>query len=77
MVIELVSERMAKLDYVLPKYRLFRGFGILTLGDVCAIIISVIMLIIKGNGIFGWMIAGGILCAVFTGLLFTEYYSIH
>ena len=33
-IVELISERIAKLDRVLPRIRLLRGFGALTLGGI-------------------------------------------
>lgn len=41
-VVELISERIAKLDWVLPKARLYRGFGALTLGGLLGIPIAAI-----------------------------------
>ena len=31
-LVELISERIQKLDYILPKARVYRGFGALSLG---------------------------------------------
>lgn len=73
-IAELISERIAKLDYVLPLYRLYRGFGMLTLGGFLAIFISMIMLLTSNHIIFGWMLASGIMCGVFAGLLLKEYH---
>lgn len=35
-LVELISERIQKLDYVLPKARVYRGFGALSLGGITA-----------------------------------------
>lgn len=78
-IVERVSERIHKLDWTLPRVRLLRGFGALTLGGVFGTIIAVIMLIfgtITGAGelLCIWlMLAGGILCGLFAGLLFKQY----
>ena len=77
-IVELVSERIAKLDRVLPKSRVLRGFGALTLGGVLGVVISLVGIII---GIVNKssltlpivMCVGGILCGVFAGLLFKGY----
>ena len=73
-IIELINERIAKLDYVLPKMRLYRGFGALTLGGASGFIISCIFLVIFGNRLFLWMMIGGVVCGIFAGLLFKEYH---
>ena len=39
---ELISERIAGLDRVLPKRRLLRGFGALTLGGIGGMIVSAV-----------------------------------
>lgn len=73
-VIELICERIAKLDRILPKRRVFRGFGALTLGGITGIPIALAGMILKVNGELPiWMLAGALLCAVFAGLLFTGY----
>ncbi|MCR4774917.1 MAG: hypothetical protein K5869_00920, partial [Saccharofermentans sp.] len=36
-VVELISERIAKLDRILPRLRLYRGFGSLTLGGILGV----------------------------------------
>lgn len=33
-LVELISERIQKLDYILPKARVYRGFGALSLGGI-------------------------------------------
>ena len=74
-IVELISERMARLDRVLPKKRLLRGFGVLTLGGLFGCVISVVGIIQKMNGHLPvWMLLGSCLCAVFAWLLFKGYH---
>ena len=71
---ELVSERLAGLDRVLPKRRLLRGFGALTLGGVFGAIVSAIGLTKeKERKRSAVMLAGAALCAVFAGLCWRGY----
>jgi hypothetical protein len=73
-VIELISERIAKLARVLPKIRLYRGFGSLTLGGLLGIPMAVTGLILKTQGTRPWwLLAGAVLCALFAGLCFRGY----
>lgn len=73
-VAELISERIAKLDRVLSKVRLYRGFGALTLGGVLGALIAVIGITSRERQtLFICMLAGALLCAVFAGLLFKGY----
>ncbi|MBQ8087203.1 MAG: hypothetical protein IJ234_02120 [Clostridia bacterium] len=74
-VVELISERIFKLDWVLPKVRLYRGFGSLTLGGLLGILISVIGLLLSQGSLCLWMLAGACLCALFAWLIFREYHS--
>ena len=71
---ELISERIAGLDRVLPKGRLLRGFGVLTLGGLGGGIVSALGLATqkekRGPAI---MLIGSILCAVFAGLCWKGY----
>ena len=79
---ELVSERLRKLDRVLPKKRLYRGFGALTVGGLAGMAVSLCALAaacakgLSGIGYLGLLSAGGLLCFVFGGLLFAEYQKI-
>lgn len=73
-VVELISERIAKLDRILPKVRLYRGFGALTLGGILGVPVSVFGLFSGGYESFPWwMLSGAILCGVFAGLCFKGY----
>jgi hypothetical protein len=71
-VCELISERIAGLDRVLPGERLFRGFGALMAGGLLGIPVSVSGFR-KDRKRSGIMLTASLLCAVFAGLLFVEY----
>ena len=79
---ELISERVLKLDRVLPKKRLLRGFGVLTCGGAAGMALSVIALIVNAatvNADCTLLVAmgsGAILCTVFSGLLYGGYRKI-
>lgn len=70
-IVELISERIVKLDRVLPRKRLLRGFGALTLGGILGVIVSVIGLTAEKCSL--WLMIGAVLCAVFAGLLYKGY----
>ena len=78
-IAELIGERIHKLDRTLSRIRLLRGFGVLTLGGILGTPISAAVLIsalISGTGDMLYallMLAGGILCGLFAGLLFKRY----
>ncbi len=78
-IIELISERIQGLDWTLPGVRLLRGFGALTLGGILGTAAAAVMLIFAaiitvGNLLYVWlMLAGGILCGLFAGLLYKQY----
>lgn len=71
-IIELISERIAKLDRVLPKKRLWRGFGLLMLGGILGAVVAFAGFSLEKSLSF-WMLVGAVLCAVFAGLLFMGY----
>ena len=71
-VCELISERIAGLDRVLPGERLFRGFGALMAGGLLGIPVSVSEFR-KDRKRSGIMLTASLLCAVFAGLLFAGY----
>ncbi len=76
---ELINERIHKLDYVLPKVRVYRGFGALTLGSAAGAVLACIGVVYaKAAGAADItylyvLLAGGTLCGVFGGLLFKGY----
>ena len=78
-IVELINQRIHKLDRVLPRICLMREFGALTLGGITGIVTAVVMLICAvatgiGELLYIWlMLAGGILCSIFAGLLFGHY----
>lgn len=81
-IAELLSERVQKLDRVLPKRRLYRGFGVLTFGGLAGAVLSLAALAIAllegldGTTCLGLLCGGGSLCFVFCGLLLREYKKI-
>lgn len=81
-IAELISERIQKLDRILPKKRLYRGFGALTLGGLTGTEISLLALaaaLINGSDGAVYLIVlcgGGLLCFIFSGLLLREYKEI-
>ena len=78
-ILELINERIHNLDRSLSKKRLYRGFGMLLFGGIAGTVLSALALtygLITGRGglAYVWlMLCGGILCAVFAGLLFMGY----
>lgn len=74
-IAELIGERIHKLDRLLPRNRLLRGFGALTLGGITGSLVSTVVLLFgKPDPLCSLlMLAGGILCAVFAGLLYIRY----
>ena len=74
-VAELISEQIAGLGRVLPKVRVIRGFGALTLGGALGIPVAVCGWIMKTGGNRPmWMLLGAVLCAVFAGLCWRGYH---
>lgn len=79
---ELISERIQKLDRVLPKKRLYCGFGALAFGGLAGMVVSLAALAtaltngLTGVGYLGILLVGGLLCFIFRGLLFREYKKI-
>ena len=71
---ELISERIAGLDRVLPKRRLLRGFGALTAGGIGGMVVSALGLAAqKEKKHPAIMLMGSLLCAVFAGLCWQGY----
>ena len=81
-IAELISERIAKLDRILPKKRLYRGFGALTWGGLGGMIVGLTGLFagLRGGYSVGecklliLLAMGGALCAVFAGLIFKTFH---
>ncbi|MBR3332914.1 MAG: hypothetical protein IKG23_01345 [Clostridia bacterium] len=73
-IVEIISERIAKLDRVLPKKRLLRGFGALTAGGTLGVPVSALGIALNLNGSLPpWMLAGAVLCALFAGLIYKGF----
>lgn len=73
-VVELISERIAKLGRLLPKKRVYRGFGSLTLGGALGILIAGMGILLRTEGTRPfWMLIGAALCMVFAWLCFAGY----
>ena len=71
---ELISERIAGLDRVLPRRRLLRGFGALTAGGIGGMVVSALGLAAqKEKKHSAIMLTGSLLCAVFAGLCWQGY----
>ena len=81
-IAELISERILKLDRILPKKRLYRGFGALTWGGLGGMIVGLNALFagLRGGYSMGecklliLLAMGGALCAVFAGLIFKTFH---
>ena len=78
-VIELISERIAGLDRVLPKKRLLRGFGALTAGWIAGVP-TALYGVIAQDGVAGAggrtaviMLISAAVCGLFAGLCFIGY----
>lgn len=72
-IAELISERIAKLDRILPFTRLLRGFGALTLGGLLGLIVGLAAVLLHFNVTYLIMAIGGALCFVFAGLILIGY----
>jgi len=73
-IVELVSERICKLDRQLPAVQFWRGFGALTFGGLLGAVVSAVALhsnFSTANGIM--MLIGGVLCCVFAGLIAVSF----
>ena len=82
-IVELINERIHKLDFILPKKRVYRGFGALTLGGIFGFTISLIGVIytkslsIEVDIIYLYvLLLGSLLCLIFSGLCFKGYKKI-
>ena len=73
-VIELICERIQKLGRILPRKRVIRGFGALTVGGALGIPISLAgMAKTEDKKRYAWMLSGAVLCSVFAGLCYKGY----
>ena len=73
-VAEIISERIAKLDRILPRKRLLRGFGALTAAGIIGVPVSVAGICLKANGNLPlWMLGGAALCGLFAGLIYQGF----
>lgn len=70
---ELISERIEKLDRILPKARLLRGFGSLALGSGLGVAVSLFGVIFCFNAVYLIMLIGAALCFLFAVLIFAGY----
>ena len=81
-IAELISERILKLDRILPKKRLYRGFGALTWGGIGGIIVGLNALAAALRAGFSveeckplvLLAVGGALCGLFAGLIFKTFH---
>ena len=81
-IVELISERIAKLDRILPKKRLYRGFGALTWGGFGGIVVGLSALFagvragcsLRDCKLLALLAVGGALCALFAGLIFKTFH---
>ena len=79
---ELISERILKLDRILPKKRLYRGFGALTWSGSGGIIVGLNATAAGLRAGFSveecklliLLAAGGAMCALFAGLIFKTFH---
>ena len=76
-VVELVRERILKLDRVLPGKSLYLGFGALTLGGLAGLPISLVGYFVLADPVIRnymlWMVIGSVLLAAVSGYLFSRY----
>lgn len=71
---ELISERMTGLDRVLPRHRLLRGFGALTMGGIGGMIVSAFgFMTQKEKKSPAFMMIGSLVCTLFAGLCWKGY----
>ena len=81
-IAELINERICKRDRNLPRVRLIRGFGLLSLGGISGAVISFLgflcgMIVTESDLTYLIiMCIGALLCAVFAGLLYKGYHRI-
>lgn len=81
-IVEMISERILKFDRILPKKRLYRGFGALTWGGFGGIIVGLNALTAGMRAGFSagecklliLLAVGGALCVLFAGLIFKTFH---
>ena len=81
-IAELISERFQKLDRILPKKRLYRGFGALVWGGFGGVIVGLTALFtalragysVHDCRLLLLLAVGGALCALFAGLIFKTFH---
>lgn len=81
-IAELISERIMKLDRVLPGKRLYRGFGALAWGGLAGGIVGANALFAGIRGgysmeecrLLALQAVGGMLCALFAGLILKTFH---
>ena len=80
-IFELISERIQKLDRILPYNRLLRGFGFLSYGGLLGVILTGIGLAYAFISVNGYnlfyltlMFLGSVLCAVFAWLIYRTFH---
>lgn len=81
-IVELISERILKLDRILPKKRVYRGFGALTWGGCGGMVVGLSALFagIRAGYSLGecqpmmLLAIGGALCGLFAGLIFKTFH---
>ena len=73
-VLELICERIKGLGRILPRKRVVRGFGALTVGGALGIPVSLAGIVkTEEKNRYTWMLVGAFLCSVFAGLCFRGY----
>ena len=83
-IAELISERVQKLDRILPKKRLYRGFGTLTWGGFGGAGIALNALFASLRSGYSVeecqslmvLAVGGALCGLFAGLIFKTFHNV-
>lgn len=81
-IVELISERILKLDRILPKKRVYRGFGALTWGGIGGMIVGLSALFASLCSGYSMeecqslvlLAVGGALCGLFAGLIFKTFH---
>ena len=72
-ITELISERIAKMDRILPYKRVLRGFGALTVGGIFGAVVAAAGTFMQSGSRPYIMMTGAVLCFIFAGALFRRY----